>query len=602
MEQKYNQHATMYYNVRVVIDENMEIRQADASYYQLVGEDAAGLIFTRVIHPDDVNIIQAAVKVVMGTDKKYVAAARIRLKGGSYNWYFIGMSGYKSDIAMYISDVDLLGNADSNYNPLANRYFEFMDMIDGYIMQYDMETGNLVITIPGIANQIKIYDGTMEEWKEYMLSEGVLAKGEVNKFMELYNDILNGKQTINRQIRHEKLFGMHSIDSCFYNCKAFTEKGGKRYVLGIIYVINDKSDMQKILQSKSLDTGYKDVGADVLNKRAITDYTMQLIDNRPNRRISIAIIDIDDFKNINDTYGHLFGDRVIRDVASVIKHAVGKNGLCGRIGGDEMFVVLEDLPDKEELRGIFRMIKTGLAELYDNDPVHNKIKITCSIGSATYPEDAMEYKSLFYVADKTLYLAKEKGKNRYIIYRDELHHDYVYAEIESQTGKKGMTTRAGRNRALNNMILEYTVASHDRKKELLTQLCNVFSIDEIYIYDGIKHCFYQMFGNNPNINEEYYFVDKENYIKNFTKDGIFVIDNIDYFEGKSPTMFNLFNRVHLEQAVQYAMVKGEEIDLNLVVSFSRFNKKKKWSELEITSLGMMGCLIGNDFKNNGKPL
>ena len=95
----------------------------------------------------------------------------------------------------------------------------------------------------------------------------------------------------------------------------------------------------------SIQDELRDAGTELLNKKAITNYAKKLIDKRVNHKVTIAIIDIDDFKTINDTYGHMFGDEVLRDVAQILREAVGRNGMCGRIGGDEMFIVMEHFED-----------------------------------------------------------------------------------------------------------------------------------------------------------------------------------------------------------------------------------------------------------------
>lgn len=108
----------------------------------------------------------------------------------------------------------------------------------------------------------------------------------------------------------------------------------------------------------------KDPGTDLLNKRAITDYVRKLIDSQPGHTVTIAIIDIDDFKTINDTYGHMFGDEVLCKVADILRDAVGSRGLCGRIGGDEMFIIMEGLNDNEGIRNVLRTIRNNTKWLY----------------------------------------------------------------------------------------------------------------------------------------------------------------------------------------------------------------------------------------------
>ena len=128
------------------------------------------------------------------------------------------------------------------------------------------------------------------------------------------------------------------------------------------------------------------------------------------------IIDIDDFKHINDTYGHIFGDQVIRRVAEIMQVLVGQRGVIGRFGGDEYVILLEKVETREQLKTLLKTIAKEFALAFDP-----KTHVTASIGVSEYPVDGSEYEELMRKADKALYLAKEKGKNRHIIYEERLH-------------------------------------------------------------------------------------------------------------------------------------------------------------------------------------
>ena len=94
--------------------------------------------------------------------------------------------------------------------------------------------------------------------------------------------------------------------------------------------------------------------------------------------------------------------------------AAGTKGIPARIGGDEFMMVLEDIKDELELRNILRVVRSGFQWLYPDKL--KGIHFGCSIGVAMYPQDARDYDTLVNIADNALYLAKAKGKNRYIIY------------------------------------------------------------------------------------------------------------------------------------------------------------------------------------------
>lgn len=152
-----------------------------------------------------------------------------------------------------------------------------------------------------------------------------------------------------------------------------------------------------------------------LTKNEITNYAVKQIDIEHREGTTIAIIDIDYFKNVNDSLGHLKGDEVLRSISDIIKQQVGNAGIVGRFGGDEFFVVLHNGYNEEKTREILRSLKNIVNATYaPND--EGKPVVSLSIGCACYPKDADNYTDLFTIADYCLYVAKDLGRNRYIIY------------------------------------------------------------------------------------------------------------------------------------------------------------------------------------------
>ena len=120
------------------------------------------------------------------------------------------------------------------------------------------------------------------------------------------------------------------------------------------------------------------------------------------------MIDIDNFKKYNDTYGHQVGDMVLKKVAKSIKEAIDPSDFVGRYGGEEFSVFIVS-NDRE---GVIEK-----AERIRKD-VEKKTNVTVSIGVSFFPEDGEDSKSLIEIADQHLYRAKEEGKNRVIFKRD----------------------------------------------------------------------------------------------------------------------------------------------------------------------------------------
>ena len=150
----------------------------------------------------------------------------------------------------------------------------------------------------------------------------------------------------------------------------------------------------------------------LLNKATITRTLTEELSksNRYRRRLSVILMDIDDFKRINDTLGHLMGDRVIQSVASVLRRGLRRQDKPGRFGGEEFLLVLPETGIKagvqiaERLR---REIRGSIARELELGR-----RLTCSFGVAAYRFDGSNAERLVAHADAALYRAKAKGKNR----------------------------------------------------------------------------------------------------------------------------------------------------------------------------------------------
>lgn len=126
--------------------------------------------------------------------------------------------------------------------------------------------------------------------------------------------------------------------------------------------------------------------------------------------LSFLMIDIDNFKQYNDRYGHLVGDAILRQVSKIIRETVRQIDFIGRYGGEELCIVLAET-DREQTNFAAQRICQNIAQTvikaYDEE-----LKATVSIGVSTFPDNANHIQDLIEQADQALYLAKESGKNK----------------------------------------------------------------------------------------------------------------------------------------------------------------------------------------------
>ncbi|MDH5666234.1 MAG: GGDEF domain-containing protein, partial [Nitrosopumilus sp.] len=145
---------------------------------------------------------------------------------------------------------------------------------------------------------------------------------------------------------------------------------------------------------------------------------------RKDAEFAIMYIDLDDFKPVNDSFGHDYGDKVLKEVAYRLKSIIKRQtDLVARLGGDEFAVILENFSDLQTLASLAQTIVNSLSAPYFLDS--NNILISCSIGIAIYPTDGVDKEILLGVADENMYKAKQNGRNTFVLQKSPSASDSV---------------------------------------------------------------------------------------------------------------------------------------------------------------------------------
>jgi diguanylate cyclase len=130
---------------------------------------------------------------------------------------------------------------------------------------------------------------------------------------------------------------------------------------------------------------------------------------------SAIFIDVDDFRNFNNEYGHSVGDKVLIDVSKAIKFGIRKNDMAYRYGGEEIVIILKGC-DKESAFIVAEKIRTNVSS-FDNSPLP---KITISLGVSGYPDDGQNVEEIIRASDEALLYAKKNGKNKAVIFNKNM--------------------------------------------------------------------------------------------------------------------------------------------------------------------------------------
>lgn len=165
----------------------------------------------------------------------------------------------------------------------------------------------------------------------------------------------------------------------------------------------------------------KDPLTGLYNRHSLTEYVNSAIVNakRSKSRFALLFLDLDNFKNINDSKGHNFGDIVLEQVARNLTASVRENDIVSRVGGDEFVILLSNIEDENRILEVLQRIKKHFAKPIEVRNIH--YNITASIGVTLYPKDGEEFHILLKNADIAMYQAKKMGKNSYHFFTKNLN-------------------------------------------------------------------------------------------------------------------------------------------------------------------------------------
>ena len=231
-----------------------------------------------------------------------------------------------------------------------------------------------------------------------------------------------------------------------------------------------------------------DSATGLLNKRACMEYTKSVIASKDDKIHYMIMFDVDNFKSINDTYGHLFGDEVLSKIAGIINANLNGRGIAGRFGGDEFYIFTNNIKDEDDLRILLTTMRKELQYAFDSRI--EDFGVTLSVGVSLFPKDGTDYEELFRKADKCLYLAKEKGRNSFIIYNESKHGSlennsrHIHKILDLSDHSEYMSG------VVSDIILELVSRGKDAIDDVANNILEQFEIDGLRIYNDNSELIY----------------------------------------------------------------------------------------------------------------
>ena len=290
---------------------------------------------------------------------------------------------------------------------LQNAIFKYTD--DGY--------GGINITL--IEGKTAEKHGFSVDIISSKIVQRLFTKEELTKINNHLKNALQGN-TVQFELAYASYTFLIYLSPIFDDCKVVE-------VVGTVIDISDRKKTEKLVEHMA----YYDYLTGLPNRRLFQKHTKNVISESKlnDDTIGIMFIDLDHFKHVNDSMGHSIGDQLLIAIGERLQGCVRKEDMVARLGGDE-FVILFTSTEISEVQTAATRIVEKISQPFYFENHH--VFVTPSIGICMFPDDGHDFDTLMSNADSAMYLVKEKGKNNFQFFTEELHHNVKEKNILEQ--------------------------------------------------------------------------------------------------------------------------------------------------------------------------
>lgn len=466
---------------------------------------------------------------------------------------------------------DFQYNQFERFIPTLKGIFFDLDESSGDITFYNSKTNDVLLNEP-IKNILDNEKNSLQ-----------IKKKDFSNFVLIMQSVLQGKKKrldISFKSSIEKKDITYVLESSYKNCN---------HILG--YFRNIDTYAKEI--EKLTNIANKDSLTGIFSKQVIQNKVKETIEAASlNDKYIIGIIDIDYFKNINDTYGHLFGDEILISFTKSLSHVIGKSGMVGRIGGDEfLFIYPVKSTVEEDIKPLCRKIKRTIRQIVFPDKT--EFTLTSTMGLSCYPKDGLTYDELFVTADKALYRGKLKGRDCYIIYNEEKHGSL---KKNDDVAFAGLPERKNSDSSFVSECLDGLLNTNDLEEEInnvIKKTVNHFRIDRMTISDPNLNILFQYSRDNRLLEHGYELFNDESYRALFKADNMLQITDIIQLRTNNPNVTEYYSNKHIKSLVQIILYNNGNI--SGYISFDMYLERRVWMPEELMYFNIISKIISGFF-------
>ena len=550
--------------------------------------------FLTLIHPSDRQNFLMEVDRQLGKGDRLSLSYRVLCKDGSYKWTASSaqLFGDEQEERFFCIFLDLTEVRDAQEKlRLSLEHLEIiMSQSSDIIFEWDL-IENTISFSPNWLEKFGYapsYDANLQ--KEEILRH--FHPDDIEPMVVLMEEVKRGASNSVIDVRIQ-----NSKDQYIWcRLRAATQYSAENKPLRAVGTISD-IDEEKRMMEDLRRRAELDALTGLYNHAEIERRAELYLAGKPETICAMFVIDVDNFKLVNDRQGHLFGDAVLAELAAGMKKLTRKSDVIGRIGGDEFAIFLKDIPSSQIVEEKARKLLAMFQQLFQEEK--QPVEVTCSIGLAIYPWDGNNYQTLYHCADLALYQAKSQGKNQYARYNAErmeaverIGYSSLGAAIDSDQ------TASGKPGDLVNYVFQILYDTNDidnAVNAILEIVGRRFDVSRAYVFENSANGEYtdntyewcnEGITPQKEFLQHYPYEKVEGYQELFQDNAIFYCRDI---HALTPEQTALFESQGVCSTLQCALHDGKEF--RGFIGFDECTGLRMWNKEEIGMLSLVAQLL-----------
>lgn len=584
-------------------DERLTLLQLSDGFLKMFGynrEEVRQLYhdsFLEMIYQEDRQsaLTCAALQMVQGKTKEL--EYRVAHKDGSLRWVMDKGQMVQDELGRdsfycILIDITKQKSAQEELHMSLERHKIIMNQTTDIIFEWDMESDLLLFS----SNWKKKFGYEPLKCSRQISVKSHIHPEDISAFLRLMESARQGKAY------SEAEFRIQNAQNVYIWCRIratgqFNKAGRAVKAVGVIVDIDAEKKMAQALMEKA----EKDTLTGLYNKMTaqtlVADFIRQ---SGLGQQGALFILDIDNFKLVNDSKGHMFGDAVLTHIAEELKKQVRSSDIVGRIGGDEFLVFFKNIPNEEFCKKRAEQIIAMFQTLFADEK--KAYHVSCSIGVSIFPRDGKGFQQLYQMADIALYNAKYNGKNCCEVYHEALNESWKLRAEQVERSNTAIESEQGEKK-LGDSLISYVFRMLYQSRDMETAVNMMlevigkqFDVSRAYIFENAEDDHYC--GNtfewcNEGVKPEIENLRKisyeelgGNYTANFNEDGIFYCRDISTLPKKQ---YRILELQGIKSMLQCAITdKGV---FKGYVGFDECDTLRLWTQEQIDSLTILAEIL-----------